>query len=77
VTCLGYQPFCPEGGHYVLSKGGKTVTCSVHGSALAPTQPAQPADQSTSANVLQHFKGLTINLTFLADGLHAVAEIRK
>jgi hypothetical protein len=76
-TYLGYQPFCPEGGHYVLSEDGKTFTCTVHGSALAPTQPAQPAGQSTSANVLEHFKGLTINLTFLADGLHAVVEMNR
>jgi len=74
---LGYQPFCPEGGHYVISEDGKTVACSIHGAALEPAQPAQPAEQSTPAKILHQFSGLTISLNFLSDGLHAVVAIRK
>ncbi len=43
--------FCPEGGKYERGSDGKTVICSVHGSALSPRQAAAPAQgQSRWAN---------------------------
>jgi hypothetical protein len=74
---LGAHLFCPEGGHYVLSPDGKNVTCNVHGDALAPHQAVAPANNSPPNQVLQNFTGMTVNLTFLEDGLHAVVTIDR
>src|SRR5262249_8605076 len=47
--------FCPEGGHYRLAADGKAMTCSVHGTALAPRQPVAPAEQGTAGKLLHRF----------------------
>jgi hypothetical protein len=62
--------FCPEGGRYSLSAGGKTCSCSVHGSAAAPTQDLVPKSAPVSGTV-------TAALTFLDDGLHAVLVLER
>src|SRR5439155_1303858 len=36
--------FCPEGGLYLLSPDGKSMTCSFHGSALHPRQETKPLE---------------------------------
>jgi hypothetical protein len=69
--------FCPEGGHYEVTPDGRAVTCSVHGSALAPRQPAAPAAESRLGRMLHDFGGLTATLTFLQDGLHAVVLVER
>ena len=69
--------FCPEGGRYVLTPNGKAVSCSVHGSALAPRQPVAPAGESASNKLLRDFTGMTVALTFLEDGLHAVVVLDR
>jgi hypothetical protein len=74
---LGYHCFCPDGGLYEISDDGTGVTCSIHGTALTPRQPAEPAETSTPSKLLKDFKGLTVSLTFLNDGLHAVVEIKR
>jgi hypothetical protein len=74
---LGAHAFCPEGGHYVVSPDGKQVRCTVHGDAHSPRQPIAPADGSPSNKLLRNFTGITITLTFLEDGLHAVATIDR
>jgi hypothetical protein len=74
---LGYHCFCPEAGHYVVSADGTSVTCSIHGSAQSPRQPAEPSEKSTPNKLLKDFKGMTVSLTFLSDGLHAIVEIKR
>jgi hypothetical protein len=69
--------FCPEGGEYVLSADGKTMTCTVHGSAKAPRQPPAPLGKSSVGELLDRFAGMTASLTFLEDGLHAVVTINR
>lgn len=69
--------FCPDGGRYELTRDGKFVTCSIHGSAGAPRQLAAPAAASASARWLKEFAGLATELTFLEDGLHAVVTIDR
>jgi hypothetical protein len=69
--------FCPAGGHYQLAADGKQVTCSAHGSPTAPTQPLAPPPGSVTRRLLQDFAGLTANLTFLEEGLHAVLIIDR
>jgi hypothetical protein len=69
--------FCPDGGQYVVSADGKQVTCSVHGSAAAPRQLAAPAKNSPMGRLIKDFGGLTAELTFLEDGLHAVVTIQR
>jgi hypothetical protein len=69
--------FCPEGGKYEVSADGKQVTCSVHGSAAFPKQPAAPSPTSPIGRLLKDFAGATAELTFLEDGLHAVVTIER
>jgi hypothetical protein len=69
--------FCPDGGQYVVSPDGNSVTCTVHGSAAAPRQPLQPSDQSRLGALLRDFADLTLALTFLEDGLHAVVTLER
>jgi hypothetical protein len=69
--------FCPEGGRYELSPDGKAITCSLHGSALAPRQPSAPAEKGVAGKLLRQFGGMTATLTFLEDGLHAVVTIDR
>jgi hypothetical protein len=69
--------FCPEGGRYVVSLDGKGMTCSVHGSALLPRQPAAPAAESALAKQIEHFGGLTATLSLSKEGLRAVLIVEK
>lgn len=69
--------FCPDGGRYLVSADGKAVTCSVHGSAAAPKQLPAPAPNSPMGRLMKEFGGLTTELTFLEDGLHAVLTINR
>ena len=69
--------FCPDGGHYERTPDGKFVTCSIHGSAGAPRQLAAPPAGSVTDRWLKQFTGLTAELTFLEDGLHAVVIINR
>jgi hypothetical protein len=69
--------FCPDGGHYHVAEDGRAVRCSVHGTALQPRQTAAPAAQSELGQLLRQFSDLTIALTFLDDGLHAVATLER
>ena len=73
----GIHFFCPEGGTYRLTPDGKTMTCSVHGSALDPRQPTAPAEQSGLGGLMKHFKGMTTTLTFTEYGLGAVMMIER
>jgi hypothetical protein len=68
---------CPEGGRYELTPDGKGAACSVHGTAAAPRQPPAPLDTSRLGRLLKNFGGMTLALTFLEDGLHAVVEIER
>ncbi len=69
--------FCPEGGRYLLSPDGKTIRCSVHGTALSPQQPIAPVESSALGKLLRDFADLKATLTFLEDGLHAVVTIER
>ena len=69
--------FCPDGGRYVLSPDGKQMTCTVHGTAADPYQLPAPAPGSPMGRLMQDFDGLTAELTFLEDGLHAVVTIDR
>jgi hypothetical protein len=73
----GSQFFCPEGGRYLLSQGGKAVTCSLHGSALDPRQADAPAKNSALDRLMRDFADMTATLTFLEDGLRAVVVIDR
>jgi hypothetical protein len=71
----GVSFFCPEGGQYVYDD--MSVRCSVHGSAEHPQQSAVPDDNVAIDSMLRNFSGLTVALTFLEDGLHAVLLIER
>jgi hypothetical protein len=73
----GVHFFCPDGGHYEFSPDGKQIVCSVHGSAAEPRQLLAPAAKSPLDKILNDFHGLTAELTFLEDGLHAVLTIDR
>ena len=69
--------FCPDEGHYVVAPDGQHVTCSHHGSAGAPRQPAAPSPDSRLGRVIGGLKDATVTLTFLEDGLHAVVTLER
>ncbi len=69
--------FCPDGGRYIVAPDGKSVRCSVHGSALAPQQGNAPAAKSDLGKLLNELSDATLSLTFLEDGLHAVVTIDR
>jgi hypothetical protein len=66
--------FCPDGGRYELDGTGKSMACTVHGTALAPRQPRE---SSETGKGMSSFGGMTATLTFLEDGLHAVVTIDR
>jgi hypothetical protein len=56
---------------------GKALECSVHGSAQEPRQEQAPEGNSAMSRLMKEFKGMTMSLTFLEDGLHAVLVIER
>jgi hypothetical protein len=69
--------FCPDGGLYTVSPDGKSVSCSVHGGALAPLQPRSPSAASAAGRALRSLDDATAVLTFLPEGLRAVVVINR
>jgi hypothetical protein len=69
--------FCPDGGRYELAGNGKSVLCSIHGTALSPRQPRYWSEKGPQGKAMGSFGGLTAMLTFLEDGLHAVVTIDR
>jgi hypothetical protein len=69
--------FCPDGGRYSVSADGKSCSCAIHGSQLRPRQPPAPAADSATGKLLRTLGGLTAELQFLEDGLHAVVTIER
>jgi len=65
--------YCPDGGKYILTPDARSMTCSVHGSVLAPRQPIA----ATLSKQLAGVKELTATLTFLPEGLRAVVVIER
>jgi hypothetical protein len=69
--------FCPDGGRYEADADGSQVTCSVHGTAAEPRQLTKPAKGSPMGSLMDDFSGVTAELTFLEDGLHAVITVDR
>lgn len=69
--------FCPDGGRYEVLGDGKQTACSIHGAAHAPRQLAAPTSGSPMGRLMRDFGGLTAQLTFLEDGLHAVVTVQR
>ncbi|MBA3804754.1 MAG: hypothetical protein H0X14_03455 [Acidobacteria bacterium] len=69
--------FCPEGGRYIASPDGRSVSCSIHGSVLDPRQPSAPTEASAPSKLLRELAGATATLNFTQDGLRAVVVIDR
>jgi hypothetical protein len=69
--------YCPEGGRYELSAKDRACSCTIHGTPLSPLQPFAPIDGQGPGQLLKNFNGLTVSLTFLEDGLHAVVVVER
>ncbi|MHB8901208.1 MAG: hypothetical protein ACYC6Y_20860, partial [Thermoguttaceae bacterium] len=69
--------FCPDGGEYLLARDGRQAVCSKHGTAMSPRQDVAPAAESPMGKLLDEFGGVTMALTFLEDGLHAVVTVNR
>ncbi|MBX3443768.1 MAG: hypothetical protein KF774_15270 [Planctomyces sp.] len=67
----------PDGGAYALSEDGRRIVHSDYGDVLRPRQKAAPTEGSPLDRAIREFQGLTADLTFLEDGLHAVVTIRR
>jgi hypothetical protein len=72
----GVRYFCPDDGQYTIGPGGE-ITCSKHGSAAAPHQSTAPAATSELGKLLGEFSDMSLSLTFLQDGLHAVVNLER
>jgi hypothetical protein len=75
-TVHGARFYCPDGGDY-LADSDRGCRCTVHGTALAPIQPAAPSPASEVGRLLRGFRGSTATLTFLPEGLRAAVEIEQ
>ncbi|MCC6126508.1 MAG: hypothetical protein IT426_16230 [Pirellulales bacterium] len=78
----GVHFYCPDGGKYEFASDGgrpgiRHIVCPLHGNAAAPRQLSAPAAKSPLDKILKDFHGLTAELTFLEDGLHATATIER
>lgn len=73
----GARFVCPEGGAYHVSPDGRQVSCSVHGTAADPRQPAAPSEQSAAGRTMRRLTDLTATLSFMDDGLHAVLVVKR
>jgi len=73
----GQSHFCPEGGHYKVVAEGCGVECSVHGPIFNPLQPAEPLPESGLTKWLDEMRGLTLEMEFLEDGLHATVTVQR
>ena len=73
----GVHFYCPDGGRYELSPDGRQVVCPLHGDASTPRQLLAPTANSPLDKILKELHGLTAELTFLDDGLHAVVTIER
>jgi hypothetical protein len=69
--------FCPDAGHYEISGDGKSVVCSVHGDVHEPHQGEAPSEASELGELLAQFRDMSVSLTFLEDGLHAVVTLDR
>lgn len=67
--------YCPCHGQYIVSPDGNSVSCSVHGSAASPRQPLELAKPSRIGAVTDKLRDVSLALTFLEDGLHAVVTM--
>jgi hypothetical protein len=67
----------PDGGKYLHSSDGRSITHSLYGSQIKPQQLAKPAADGKHAELLKDFAGATAELTFLEDGLHAILTIER
>ena len=68
--------FCPDGGSYLVSPDG-AVSCTVHGTALAPRQPTSPSPTSAADRAMRSLNDMSATLTFLPEGLHATVVINR
>jgi hypothetical protein len=69
--------YCPDGGEYAPAADGKSIVCTVHGTAQSPRQDPQPGEQSEVAKLLRDLADMYVTLSFLEDGLHAVVTIGR
>ncbi|MEM7205162.1 MAG: hypothetical protein AAF628_33215 [Planctomycetota bacterium] len=68
--------FCPEQGRYTASADG-SMSCSEHGTANAPRQPAKPNEDSALATAMRSLREMSATLTFLPEGLRAVLVLDR
>ncbi|HYE16213.1 MAG TPA: hypothetical protein VD968_17375 [Pyrinomonadaceae bacterium] len=69
--------FCPDGGQYRVAPDGRSVSCTVHGTAAEPRQPTAPSDRSAAGQTMRALEGASAALTFTEDGLRAVLTVRR
>ncbi|MFN7731072.1 MAG: DUF1559 domain-containing protein [Pirellula sp.] len=72
---LDSQAYCPAGGEYHFHEGSHRVDCSVHGTGMKPKQPIAPDVSTPVGQLLNQLHDLHMELTFMEEGLKAVATI--
>jgi hypothetical protein len=74
---FGKEYSCPDGGAYIVSADGRSVACSIHGSARAPAQNVEPRSTSPISKLMENLDAVTATLTFQDDGLRAVLTVQR
>lgn len=69
--------FCPDGGWYRPIDGGRRMECTLHGSADHPRQTLAPATDSELHKQIAQLRDVSVQLTFLEDGLRAVVTLQR
>ena len=73
----GYLPYCPSGGRYLVDDKTGAVTCTVHGSARKPRQPAAGETSSKTLTLVNELERINARLSFTPEGLMTTVDIRR
>ena len=73
----GYQPYCPSGGRYLVDERTGAVTCSLHGTAGKPKQPAAGDKASKTLTLVNSLERVNARLAFTPEGLMTTVDIRR
>jgi len=72
---LDSTSYCPAEGEYHFTPGADHVECSIHGTGILPQQPIAPDEATPLGGFLNHLHDLHMELTFLEEGLRAIAVL--
>jgi len=73
----GYQPYCPSGGHYVIDERTGAASCTIHGTARQPKQPAAGDKSSRTISLVNSLERVNARIAFTPEGLMTTVDIKR